>query len=377
MILKDEIDIELWNAIKKNYEAGNYTGSISDSVIALTNIIRNKTGLEGDGVNLIGNAFGGENPRIKLNKLQTDSEKDAQRGIADILRGIYTGIRNPRSHDAITDEKDTADAIIIFINYLLKLIDKSKLSFDEDSFMARIFDPYYVRSREYSDLLVADIPKRQRANIAIATVLRKNEGNIYSLGHFLSSLLSKLDAAELSRVFQVISDELRTTTEITDIRYLVHMCPGNYWPQINPAVRIRIESILYEDFSNGTYYPDRRECGPKGALATWLTAEHLERFGNIEQWTNQAINMIKSKAPQIVSYIDTYFWDKLCQANRENISWSLRFYFQAALKNGTEDIVERLAEKIRYDENHPWWTIFKEDLKKYPEIKYEEIDLPF
>ena len=140
MTVRNEIDVELWEAIQKNYDAENYTGAILDAIFKLTDTIRNKTGLEGDGASLIGQAFGGDDPRIKLNKLQTDSEKDIQKGIQDILRGIYTGIRNPRSHDSMSDDKLSTDAIIVFINYLLRLIDQSKLRFNEEDFLERIFD---------------------------------------------------------------------------------------------------------------------------------------------------------------------------------------------------------------------------------------------
>ena len=134
MTVKNEVDIELWEVIQKNYDTENYTGAILDAIFKLTDTIRNKRGLEGDGASLIGQAFGGDDPRIKLNKLQTDSEKDIQKGIQDILRGIYTGIRNPRSHDSMADDKQSTDAIIIFINYLLRLIDQSKLRFNENDF---------------------------------------------------------------------------------------------------------------------------------------------------------------------------------------------------------------------------------------------------
>ena len=232
MTVRNEIDVELWEVIQKNYESENYTGAILDAIFKLTDTIRNKTGLEGDGASLIGQAFGGDDPRIKLNKLQTDSEKDIQKGIQEILRGIYTGIRNPRSHDAMVDNKLSADAIIVFVNYLLKLIDESKLRFNEADFLDRVFDPYYVKTKEYSTLLVQDIPKRQRANIAIQTILRRDDGNIYSLGSFLEALFDQLEAPELSRVYKVISDELKTTTDNTDIRYLVHICPAKYWGKI-------------------------------------------------------------------------------------------------------------------------------------------------
>ena len=283
MTIRNEIDVELWEVIKKNYESENYTGAILDAIFKLTDTIRNKTGLEGDGANLIGQAFGGDDPRIKLNKLQTDSEKDMQKGIQEILRGIYAGIRNPRSHDAMTDDKLSADAIIVFINFLLKLIDQSKLRFCEEDFLERVFDPYYVKTKEYSSLLVQDIPKRQRANIAIQTILRRNEGDIYALGYFLEALFDQLEDAEIARVYKVVSDELRTTTNHTDIRYLVHICPAKYWDQIESSVRIRTESILYEDFSKGSYDKTAQKCGDSGTLATWITGTHLENFGEPEK----------------------------------------------------------------------------------------------
>lgn len=184
MSLKSNIQQELWEVIEKNYENESYSSAILDTIHLLTETIRNKTGLEGDGSSLIGQAFGGDNPKIQLNKLQTESEKNVQKGIQDILRGIFTAIRNPRSHDKHTDSKAEADAIIHFIDYLLRMIDNSKLSFEVSNFLQRVFEKHYVRSEEYSDLLMSEIPKRQRASIAISIILQRKNGNISNLAHF-------------------------------------------------------------------------------------------------------------------------------------------------------------------------------------------------
>lgn len=377
MTVRNEIDAELWEAIQKNYESENYTGSILDAVFKLTDIIRNKTGLDGDGASLIGQAFGGDNPQIKLNKLQTDSEKDIQRGIQEILRGIYTGIRNPRSHDAMVDDKLSANAIIVFINYLLKLIDQSKLRFNETDFLKRVFDPYYVKTEEYSNLLVQDIPKRQRANIAIQTILRRNEGDIYAVGYFLGSLFNQLESTEVSRVYKAISDELRMTTDQKDIRYLVHICPAKYWKRIETSVRIRTESILYNDFSNGSYDKATDDCGEQGALATWIEIDHLMNFGELETWTRQAVNMMQSDDEEVVSYVKEYFWSKICTVNRTNISWSLKYYFQKGLTDNNQEIISQLKDIIEWEEDHPWWKVFEKELASHPEIKYDLDKLPF
>lgn len=370
MLIRNELDIELWETIQKNYESENYTGAILDAIFKLTDTIRNKTGLEGDGASLIGQAFGGDDPRIKLNKLQTDSEKDIQKGIQEILRGIYSGIRNPRSHDAMVDDKRAADAIIIFVNYLLGLIDRSKLRFNEEEFLERVFDSYYVKTTEYSKLLVQDIPKRQRANIAIQTILRRNEGDIYSLRYFISELFDHLESSELSRVYKTISDELKMTTNDADIRYIVHICPGKYWGKIDQSVRIRTESILYSDFSKGSFYKISEKCGLFGALATWITEEHLENFAEQDKWTRQAVEMIESEDEHVVEYIETYFWDKICQINRNNISNSLKYYFRKGLNNNNQQVIKKLESQIIWDKDHPWWSIFAKELKSHPDIKY-------
>lgn len=375
MTIQNEIVIELWEPIKKNYVSENYTGAILDSLFKLTDTIRNKTGLEGDGANLIGQAFGGDNPRIKLNKLQTDSEKDIQKGLQEILRGIYTSIRNPRSHDAIHDIKADADAIIIFVNYLLTLIDKSKLGFDEEDFLKRVFDPYYVKTTEYSKLLVEEIPKRQRATIAISTILKRNSGDINSLGYFLTSLLDQLEDAELSRVYKVISDELRITTLEQDIRYLVHICPGKYWGNIEKSVRLRTESFLYEDFSHANYDAASRKCLNPGALATWLTTDHFKNFNELIKWTRQTVDMLNRDDVDLTAYVDRFFWDKICEANKSDITYPLKNYFKSGLNDGKKHIIDRLEGQINWIEDHPWWKVFEEELKQYPDIKYEE--LPF
>lgn len=228
----------------------------------------------------------------------------------------------------MSDDKLSTDAIIVFINYLLRLIDRSKLRFNEEDFFEHIFNQYYVKSKEYSDLLVKEIPKWQRANIAIQTILQRNKGDIYALGYFLESLLRQLDSVELSRIYKIVSDELRITTDYEDIRYLLRICPGRYWGNIDEAVRIRTEAILFEDFSKGSYDKSTKQCETNGALATWISEEHLSHFGQLEKWTRKAIEMLDSENINIVSYINKYFWWKICHVNRSNITLPLKYYLK-------------------------------------------------
>src|ERR1035438_10349919 len=103
MNLEPRIDRRLWSAVETAYQSGNYTGAILDSIHFLGELIREKTGIEGDGLSLIGQALGGQNPKLKVTKLQTESDKNVQKGAEQLLRGLYQGIRNPRSHEKYVD----------------------------------------------------------------------------------------------------------------------------------------------------------------------------------------------------------------------------------------------------------------------------------
>jgi uncharacterized protein (TIGR02391 family) len=135
-ILKDE----LWNAVKSSYESEDYTTAILNAISYVRDVIREKSNSELDGVDLINQAFSEKNPKIKVNKLQTKNEKNIQKGLRELLTGIYTHIRNPRSHDKYKDTKEDALAIILFINYLLKTIDSSKSAFSIYGFINQEYD---------------------------------------------------------------------------------------------------------------------------------------------------------------------------------------------------------------------------------------------
>lgn len=111
MNLQSEISPELWATISQSYQARHYSNTITDAVHYLSELIREKAGVDGDGSSLIGQAFGGDNPKLQINRLQTESEKNEQKGFQELLRGIYTGIRNPRSHGHRIDTPKTTDGM--------------------------------------------------------------------------------------------------------------------------------------------------------------------------------------------------------------------------------------------------------------------------
>ena len=105
MNLQTHISSDLWLAISNTYEAENYNHAVLDAMHYLSSFLREKTGVDGDGASLVGQALGGDSPRLRINKLQTETERSVQRGIEQILRGLYLGIRNPRSHESRTADQ--------------------------------------------------------------------------------------------------------------------------------------------------------------------------------------------------------------------------------------------------------------------------------
>lgn len=158
MELQKEISPELQAAIKVHYEAGLYSNAILDAMKVLTELIRTKSKLDGDGVTLVGQALGGNSPPIKISPMQKVSEIDEQKGFEQLIRGLYVGIRNPRTHENYNDKKKECNAIIIFINHLINVINSARSFFILDDFKKRIFDPLFVEKNEYAELLVAEIP---------------------------------------------------------------------------------------------------------------------------------------------------------------------------------------------------------------------------
>ncbi|MCR1026649.1 TIGR02391 family protein [Cellulophaga baltica] len=243
MNIKEHIEERLWNFIKKNYNSENYTNAILDSIQFLGDLIRDKSGLESDGQSLIGSAFGGVNPKIKMNKLKTESEKNIQKGTESILRGIYSAYRNPRSHSKIEDSEENAIEIIIFINHLLKQLDKSKGKFTTELFLERVFDEDFVQTQFYSDILVKEIPKQKFFEIAIEIFRQKNNGKINNIKLVWDSINKGLSEEEKKELLDIASEELRYTDSFDTVTKCIALFKNN-WTELDADSKLRAENKL-------------------------------------------------------------------------------------------------------------------------------------
>jgi len=266
MELQKEITPELFDAIKAHYGSDSYSNAILDAMKALTELIREKAKLDGDGANLVGQAFGGNAPPIKISPMQKASEIDEQRGFDHLLRGFYLGIRNPRTHENYQDKREECDAIVVFINYLCKIINASRSFFVLDDFKKRVFDPLFVEKSEYAELLVSEIPLDELVNVAISILQNRNNGDPKKLGYFFDAVFNKAETERQQLIMKVFSNELKTATSNVEIVGLIRYIKPKFWSMIDDDCKLRIENRIIESVKEG-YYKDGK-C-EKGGLGTW------------------------------------------------------------------------------------------------------------
>jgi uncharacterized protein (TIGR02391 family) len=270
MNLQTLIDSRLWQAIGSRYEGGDYTGAILDATHFLSDMLRDKAGVGGDGVVLVGQALGGKSPLLRINKLQSESDKSIQSGIEQLLRGIYQAIRNPRSHEKYNDGKADADAIVYFLDYIIRIIDKSKTPFTRADFLARVFDDGFVEDDRYATLLVKEIPGKQRFDVFIEAYQKREDGKGHKLKYFFHALYKRLSRDEKAQVCQLVSQELKSVESDSAVRTAIQVMPENCWEKYDESARFRVESRLISSIKEGRYDSATQKC-PHGALGTWAT----------------------------------------------------------------------------------------------------------
>jgi uncharacterized protein (TIGR02391 family) len=266
MNLQTTIPEAMWAAVASAYEAENYSHAILEATYLISSVLRERAGVDGDGSALVGQALGGDDPKLKLNPLQTDSEKNVQRGMEQILRGVYLGIRNPRSHEQTTDDKETADAIIHFLGYVFTLLNSSKEAFTIESFVAKVFDSEFVESSRYAELLVAEVPKLRLADALIAIYRVRKKAELRKLRYLVPKLLGALSPAQLSSYLNVVSEELRTATDDLAIRTSLQMLTPEVWLNLSELPRLRIENKFITGIRQGEVTSSGKTTQ---ALATW------------------------------------------------------------------------------------------------------------
>lgn len=251
MELEVDIDPKLWRAVENAYRSQDYCRAILAAIMFTMELMRERAGLDADGSQLIGLALGGENPRLKLNKFETDTEKNFQKGFEQILRGIYIGLRNPRSHSPHCDTRDDAEKIIFFIDYIVKFLAVSQSSFSIEKFVGHIKDKDLPGSLRYAELTVTDIPRLRLGDAARTIFEKRTELDLKKLKNLILSIINKLDAQQLNIYLSLVSDELRVATSDRSIGTALQCIKPDLWCKISEIAALRIENRIIQDLRLG------------------------------------------------------------------------------------------------------------------------------
>jgi uncharacterized protein (TIGR02391 family) len=304
MVIKDLVSLEIYEAVRTKYESGLYSDAIIEAIKALTNLIREKGNVDGDGASLIGQAFGGNSPKIKLNRMQTNSEIDEQKGFEQILRGLYIGIRNPRIHESYQDSQEDANSVIIFTDYIFKTINRTRSFFQLDEFRIRVFDSLFVERDDYAELIVNEIPYDELENTAVSILKDRNRGDPNKLDYFFRAIFNKADPDQTERIVKAFSNELKivhTAIDIVDvIRYLV----GKLWAMVDEDVKMRTESSMITSVKEA-YYDIYSGGIQKGHLGTWASTRG--EYFKLRKELAVAITEILAKNWYTQNYVAEYF----------------------------------------------------------------------
>lgn len=375
MTLESRLEPELWDAVRESVEARNYSGAILDAVHFLGDVIRERSGSEGDGAPLVGQAFGGNDPRLKVTRLQSESDWNVQRGIEQLLRGIYLAVRNPRSHQKIVDNEADATAILLFIDYLLRIIGQSRAPFSKAEFIRRVLDADYVETSRYAELLVEEIPEKKRLEICHEVYrLKPPPPQAIKLRTFFEVLIRMLDDEQTAEFCRAVSDELKTTEDDSTVVAAVHCLPPALWPKLAEVARLRVENKMIRSVKEGRYDRAARKL-IKGGLGTWLSTrvDYLSMKAELASALRQKLSS-NDRAER--EYVLQYFSPGLRELIKApDASWES--VFLQGLKRGDERF--KLALEFELSDLK-WSEALRQAMEDFTPVKgafEDEDDLPF
>ena len=121
------ITIEALRSVARGlFSDGYFARAVEEAFKCLNNAVKTVCSSDADGASLMRTVFSAKSPLLRLNSLQSDSEKDEQQGYMDIYAGVMTGIRNPRAHEhELQDDPEVALELLTLANHLMRKLDEA------------------------------------------------------------------------------------------------------------------------------------------------------------------------------------------------------------------------------------------------------------
>jgi uncharacterized protein (TIGR02391 family) len=108
------------------FRDGHYKQAALEAYIRVIEEVRARSGLALDGDTLMNHAFGseGRTPVIQFNSLQTEAERDEQKGLMFLYKGVV-GLRNSKAHsNQLFNDPNRAHEYLALASLLIRLLGK-------------------------------------------------------------------------------------------------------------------------------------------------------------------------------------------------------------------------------------------------------------
>lgn len=110
-----QVEAEVFVFCRAELLDSNYFHAVQEATKSIATLIRARTGLEADGSALVQQAFGTDDPILRINALKDETQRGEQRGFMNLLTGFFGTFRNPTAHapriEWPVSEKDALDLL--------------------------------------------------------------------------------------------------------------------------------------------------------------------------------------------------------------------------------------------------------------------------
>jgi uncharacterized protein (TIGR02391 family) len=111
-----------------HYRSGRFRDAVLNSIVAVFDLIRERTGIDKDGAELVAEAFSVQRPRLVFSTLDTESGRNEQKGFIQVLQGVYSGVRNPKAHSlAVETDQFSAAQYLVLASLLCRKVEECAL----------------------------------------------------------------------------------------------------------------------------------------------------------------------------------------------------------------------------------------------------------
>jgi hypothetical protein len=185
--------------------------------------------------------------------------------------------------------------------------------------------------KRYAELLVNEIPVKQRFDVFLEVYRKKADANGLALRLFFDAIFVTMTNEEIAAAMDAISDELKGIDDEAVIRKVLTALDPGRWTSLDELARLRIENMVIRSIKNDRYLRHEGKLR-SGTLATWATGL-FEHFLLTEELFHALTTKLSSADRTEQDYVFEYFFSVLL--TKSPSSW-LKRTLTAGLKAGDQ-----------------------------------------